>query len=135
MPVAAAAGQQPVQTDGPDDVLTAIKVAKITNWNEPPATEAGSAPVQQGFALLLRGQQHGDDAHWRRLRAHSSDRLELFFFPFFFGPCKRNEAIQGIKINAVITALGATPNQDNGRRLASRMKKQILITLLHLHSS
>lgn len=94
-PVAAAVGQQPVRTDGLDDVLTAIKVAKITNWNEPPATEAGSAPVQQGFTLPLRGRQHGDDAHWRRLGAHSSDRFELFFFPFFFGLCKRNEAIHG----------------------------------------
>lgn len=88
-PVAAAVGQQPVWTDGPDDVLTAIKVAKITNWNEPPAAEAGSAPVQPGFTLPLRGRQHGGEAHWRKLPAHSSDR-----FSFFFGRRKRNEAIQ-----------------------------------------
>lgn len=85
-PVAATVGQQPVRTDGPDDVLTAIKVAKITNWNEPPATEAGSAPVQRGFTLPLRGRQHGDEARWRRRRAHSSDRLELFFFPLLLWP-------------------------------------------------
>lgn len=78
-PVAAAVGQQPVRTDEPDDVLTAIKVAKITNWNEPPATEARSAPVQRGFALPLRGR-HEDEAHWIGLRAHSYNRLELFFF-------------------------------------------------------
>lgn len=36
---------------------------------------------------------------------------------------------RGININAVITALRATQNQDNSRRLASRKKKKILITL------
>lgn len=50
-PVAAAEGQQPVQTDGPDDVLTAINVAKITNWNEPAATGFRSASVHRGFTL------------------------------------------------------------------------------------
>lgn len=129
-PVATAVGQQPVWPDGPDDVLTAIKVAKITNWNEPPATEAGSAPVQRGFTLLLRGRQHGDKG---------SEHILLiawnFFSPFSLARAKEMKQSRGIKINAVITALGATPNQDNSRRLASRMKKQILIMLLHLHSS
>lgn len=56
--------------------------------------------------------------------------------PFFSLACaKEMKQSRGIKINAVITALGATPNQDNSRRLASRKKRQILITLLHLHSS
>lgn len=36
---------------------------------------------------------------------------------------------RGININAVITALRTTQNQDNSRRLASRKKKKILITL------
>lgn len=66
------------------------------------------------------------------LGAHSSDHLELFFS---LACAKEMKQSRGIKINAVITALRATQNQDNSRRLASHKKMKILITLLHLHSS
>lgn len=70
----------------------------------------------------------------------SSQHIPLIAWNVFFPPsslarAKEMKQSRGIKINAVITAPGAAPNQDNSRRLASRTKKQILITLLQLHSS
>lgn len=77
-PVAAAEGQQPVQTDGPDDVLTAINVAKITNWNEPPATEFRSASVHRGFTLSEDDdiKMAGNGAGW--------EHILLITWNFFF---------------------------------------------------
>lgn len=81
-----------------------------------------------------------DNTETRRSGSGSEHILTIawnFFFPLpsLLARAKEMKQSRGIKINAVITALGATPNQDNSRRLASRTKKQILITLLHLHSS
>lgn len=85
---------------------------------------------------MLNIKQHSDQCTLcaitepiSRLRWHSSNCLRLFFFFFSFGLYEQNEAIQGININAVITALRAPQNHDNSRRLASRKKKKILITL------
>lgn len=63
------------------------------------------------------------------------EHIPLIAWNVPFAIAKDMKQSGGIKINAVISALGAAPNQDNSRRRASRKKTQILITLLHLHSS
>lgn len=100
-------------------------------------------PGQLQFNEDSHYRSEDDSTETRRAGSGSEHILTIawnFFFFFFFLPsplarAKEMKQSRGIKINAVITALGATPNQDNSRRLASRTKKQILITLLHLHSS
>lgn len=59
------------------------------------------------------------------LQWHSSNCLSLFSFACM----NKMKQSRGININAIITALKATQNHDNSRRLASRKKKKILITL------
>lgn len=117
----------------------------IANRNEPPATEARSAPVQWALVyqttrdlIVVRRttmpnvKQHTDQCslcaiteHISSLHWHSSNCFSLFSLACM----NKMKQSKGININAVITALRATQNQDNSRRLASRKKKKILITL------
>lgn len=62
--------------------------------------------------------------------SHLLTGIPLIAWVFFSLTCmNKMKQSRGININAVITALRATQNQDNSRRLASRKKKKILITL------
>lgn len=112
----------------------------IANRNEPAATGARSASGlwcirQAGIWLLLRDINTKQKATQIEAvsvpslstspRRHSYNGLNLFFFACV----NRMKQSRGININAVITALRATQNQDNSRRLASGEKKKILITL------
>lgn len=59
-----------------------------------------------------------------------STDIPLIAWVFFSLACmNKMKQSRGININTVITALRATQNQYNSRRLASRKKKKILITL------
>lgn len=114
----------------------------IANRNEPPATEARSASVQwapvyqdnwRSYCCKEDNNASHKAAH-RSMQSLSTSSLStgipLIASVFFSLACMNKiKQSRGININAVITALRATQNQDNSRRLASRKKKKILITL------
>lgn len=138
---------QPVRADGPNDVLTAINMAKKKTLigMSPQLQEPGQIRynglwciTQPGVLLSLR-RQHCWTWSITQISAVSvpslstsslSTGIPLIAWVLFSLTCmNKMKQSRGININAVITALRATQNQDNSRRLASRKKKKILITL------
>lgn len=117
----------------------------IANRNEPPATESrvSCSTISPGASHKRRSYCHQQDNDANHKAAHGSMQslchhwahplssgISLIARVFFSLACMNQmKQSRGININAVITALGASQNQDNSRRLASRKQKKILITL------
>ena len=110
----------------------------LANRNEPRATAARSAPVQWALVYLIFVRTTMPNIKQiNAVTSPLSTGIPLIAPVVFFSLACMNKMKQsrGININAVITALRATQNQDNSRRLASRKKKRKSSLHLLLHSS